>query len=414
MYKNKFFFLVLSSLILAQFANSQNNTNSPYTRFGYGEISDNNSGEQRAMGGVSIGSRSNYSINTVNPASYSSVDTMTFMFDMGTTVLGTRFSDSYRTQTNFNANLEYLTMQFPLAKNLGFSLGLLPYSFLGYNLYSVNKTHNAENDTIAYSKNFSGEGGFSQVYTGLSYNLFNHISLGVNVYYMYGHIYNTRSLRIGSSSDSTIQYNTINANNFRLRYGIQFYNTFNKIHELTLGLIYEHKAKLNGSFMQTTYGVITEKTDSAEGFELPTMYGVGINYIYDKKISIGLDYSMQEWGDALFFGNKGNSSSLKNCSKLALGVEYIPKPRGRKYTDRIRYRGGLNMSDTYYKLDGGTTPKNYGLSCGIGLPLHNNKSVINATIEYGKIGSTSSLREDYLKFTFNAVFNENWFFKRKL
>jgi len=120
MYKNKLLLLVLASIIFAQFTNGQNNTNSPYTRFGYGDISDTNNGEQRALGGVSIGSRSNTSINTVNPASYSAVDSMTFMFDIGSSALMSRFTDQSGKRSTFNANLEYITMQFPLSKYVGF------------------------------------------------------------------------------------------------------------------------------------------------------------------------------------------------------------------------------------------------------------------------------------------------------
>jgi len=40
--------------------------------------------------------------------------------------------------------------------------------------------------------------------------------------------------------------------------------------------------------------------------------------------------------------------------------------------------------------------------------------MLNASIEYGKIGSADLLQEDYLKLTLNIVFNEHWFFKRKL
>jgi len=130
MYKNKLLLLVLASIIFAQFTNGQNNTNSPYTQFGYGDISNENNGEQRAMGGVGIGSRSSFSINTVNPASYSAVDSMTFMFDIGSSALGSRFANQTGANTTLNANLEYITMQFPLSKGLGFSAGLLPYSFV--------------------------------------------------------------------------------------------------------------------------------------------------------------------------------------------------------------------------------------------------------------------------------------------
>jgi len=411
MYKNKSFLLVLSLFILAQFAISQNNTNSPYTRFGYGDISDNNNGEQRAMGGVAIGSRSTFSINTVNPASYSSVDSLTFMFDIGTSVLGSRFSDTNSSKTTYNSNLEYVTMQFPLSKSLGFSAGLLPYSFSGYNMYYVDSIKNKEKDNIAYSTSYKGLGGLSQVYAGISGNLFNHISLGVNAYYMYGHIYNTHSLRIGSSSDSTTFVNSITANNFRFRYGIQFYNTFAKKHVVTLGLIYENKAPLNRSFSQTIYGVITDTIpNNNKDLQLPSIYGIGLNYTYDKKISVGIDYSMQAWKDTKF---GGDSTLLKNRSKLAIGLEYMPNPMGRKYFDRVRYRAGFNMSNSYFNVNG-VNPQNYGITFGMGFPLRNSNTVVNASFEYGKIGSVSVLREDYFKFTLNAIFNEHWFFKRKL
>lgn len=138
MLKNKLLHFVFLLFLTATVAFAQNNTNSPYTMFGYGDINDNYSGEQRAMGGVAIGSRSKTSINTVNPASYSAVDSMTFMFDLGASMLGSRFTIDGKSTSKINANLEYLTMQFPLWKNTGFSMGILPYSFTGYD-YSTSE-----------------------------------------------------------------------------------------------------------------------------------------------------------------------------------------------------------------------------------------------------------------------------------
>lgn len=423
MYKNKIFLLVISSLFLVQIANSQNNTNSPYTRFGFGDLSDTNSGEQRAMGGVSIGARASQNINTVNPASYSAVDSMTFMFDIGTSALISRFSDPTGGKTTFNGNIEYITMQFPLYKWMGFSAGLLPYSFSGYNFFTSDTATILNNTSdpgkVAYTKNFSGIGGFSQVYTGVSANLFNHVSLGINAYYMYGSINNYRNIDFGSLSGftSTTQLNSISASNFRFRFGAQFYNTFAKKHDITLGVIYEQKAKMNGAFTQINTGVITDTINvpGSTDFEMPTIYGLGLYYTFDKKLSVGLDYSMQGWKDTKFFGK---TDSLSNRSKIAIGLEYQPDPRSRKFTDRIRYRAGFNTTDSYYKVDGVTLPKNFGISFGLGLPLYNKvsntTSMLNTTFEYGKIGSNSTLREDYFKFTLNIVFNEHWFFKRKL
>ncbi len=423
MYKNKLFTLVISLFLFIQITHSQNNTNSPYTRFGFGDLSDTNSGEQRAMGGVSIGARASHNINTVNPASYSVVDSMTFMFDIGTSALVSRFSDLSGRKTTFNANIEYITMQFPLYKWLGFSAGLLPYSFSGYNFYTNDSvsipTNNAEPSKITYTKNFNGIGGFSQVYTGLSANLFHHLSLGINAYYMYGNVINYRNISFTKTPgfQSTTQLNSISANNFRFRFGAQFYNTYATKHDITLGVIYEQKAKMNGNFTQINTGVLTDTINvpGSSDFEMPTIYGLGLYYTFDKKLSVGIDYSMQGWKSAKFFGK---TDSLSNRSKIALGFEYLPDVRSRKFADKIRYRAGFNLSDAYYKVDGVTLPKNFGISFGLGLPLYNKvsntTSMLNTSFEYGKIGSNSLLREDYFKFTLNIAFNEHWFFKRKL
>ena len=401
---------------MSQITFGQNNTNSPYTRFGYGDISDTNPGELRAMGGLAFGSRTKTSINTANPASYSAVDSMTFMFDVGVSALGSRFSETAGYTHKFNANLEYITMQIPVWKNVGLSAGLLPYSFSGYNFNSVDTfSYDLFPDTVTSTQYFSGNGGINQVYGGLSVNLFDHISLGVNAYYMFGSSINSRQLSFSATDFyPSYQQDSITVSSFRFRYGLQFYNTFAKKHDFTLGLVYESKTKLNATYSERTGSVVSDATPyqtSYSDFEMPEMFGVGLNYTYNKQLTLGMDYSLQKWGEAKFMGA---TDSLANRSKFILGAEYIPNPRGRKYFDQVHYRAGLNLSDPYYKINGVTQPKNYGVTFGIGLPLKNSNTLINATFEYGKIGTSGLLREDYLKFTLNAVFNENWFFKRKL
>ena len=60
---------------------AQNNTNSPYTRFGYGDLRDRSFGAGQNMDNVGYGLRSPKQINPMNPASYSCMDSLTFLFD---------------------------------------------------------------------------------------------------------------------------------------------------------------------------------------------------------------------------------------------------------------------------------------------------------------------------------------------
>ena len=69
--------------MLSGVAMAQNNTNSPYTRYGYGQLADQGSANSKGMGGVAYALRDKHLVNFANPASYSAVDSLTFIFDGG-------------------------------------------------------------------------------------------------------------------------------------------------------------------------------------------------------------------------------------------------------------------------------------------------------------------------------------------
>jgi long-subunit fatty acid transport protein len=239
------------------------------------------------------------------------------------------------------------------------------------------------------------------------------LALGANAYYMFGSLNNYRSISFNPSTGytSTTQLNNIEANNFRFRYGLQYFTNLNKKQNITVGLIFEPKKNFKVNCTKINSGVLTDTTTYDMDFDLPMTLGGGIFYTYNNKLSVGLDYTLQNWSDARFYGK---TDSLTNRNKIAIGAEYIPNSSGRKYSDHIRYRIGFNVNNAYYKIDNKTQGNNFGVTLGFGLPLPYSKTMVNTAFEYGKIGNSGSLKENYFKFTFNVCVNENWFFKRKL
>jgi hypothetical protein len=413
MNKRTIFYFAVALILCTQNAVSQINTNSPYTRFGFGEFSKGAPNELKAMGNVAFANRSKNTINAINPASYSSVDSLTFMLDMAGSGLISRFSDKNTHNNSFTANLDYLTLRFPLAKWLGMSVGMLPYSYTGYNFNSSDTlllpNETVDNTKIPFIRSFNGNGGLSQVYGGFSANLFNHISIGLNTYYLFGEMSNSRSLLFPVQSiSSTTVINRIKVSDIRLRYGMQIYNTFAKKHDVTIGAIFEQKQKLNGTY---TSQLRSDTLTFNNGFELPMTLGVGANYTFDKKLTVGVDFQQENWGEVLYFNTK---DSLNNRTSIGFGAEYANDPSGRRYSDRIKYRVGFNTSNQYYKVNNQIQPNDYTISFGIGLPTRTGRTWMNATLEYGRRGSISSLREDFFRVSFSASINENWFFKPKL
>ncbi|MDR2682883.1 MAG: hypothetical protein LBB64_03320, partial [Dysgonamonadaceae bacterium] len=184
---------------LAAFSQSDN-TNSPYSRYGYGVLADQTFASQRGMGGIGYGLRNSQIINPLNPASFSAVDTMTFMLDFGIKGQAGLIKDNaYGSARRYNGGLEYLAIQIPLSKGLGMGIGIEPVSFVGYQYGDT--THVTSSDIA--SKISNGKGGLSKVYGTLSYNLFKRLSLGVNVGYLFGDVVHDLTTSFNTSSPYT-------------------------------------------------------------------------------------------------------------------------------------------------------------------------------------------------------------------
>ena len=90
MLKNKISIVLIALSLLGGMSSlAQNNTNSPYSRYGYGILEDNAVGANRGMGGVGYGFQSGRQINIKNPASYAAMDSLTFLFDIGVSLQNT-------------------------------------------------------------------------------------------------------------------------------------------------------------------------------------------------------------------------------------------------------------------------------------------------------------------------------------
>ena len=127
----------------------------PYSKMGYGMLSDNVSSIQRSMGGVGYAMKGGRIVNVMNPASYADVDSLTFLWDVGIDLTNLWSKENGKEGYNFGGGLDYLTGHFKVAKGLGASFGLLPYSSVGY----------AYGGTIeGGSESRSGSGGLNQLY----------------------------------------------------------------------------------------------------------------------------------------------------------------------------------------------------------------------------------------------------------
>ena len=400
---------------------AQTSTNSPYTRYGFGQLSDQSFGNSQAMGGISYGLRNGLQVNASNPASYSAVDSLTFIFDAVMSLQNAIFKEGNVKVNAKNSSVDYIAMQFRLAKGLGFSAGFLPYSNVGYNMNKTNKvTTDEHGNTTAANQAYVGDGGLQQVYVGLGYQIFKGLSIGTNFSFLYGDITHTASTTFSNTNAySSSRSHKIDVSDYKLDFGLQYTHKLKEKHVLNLGAIYSLGHELNSTgyeYVEKYSGntVITQSVDTIKNaFALPHTFGLGATYVYDNKLTIGLDYTLQKWEDVKFFNKDG---AFQNRSKISVGAEYLPNPIGRSYFSNIRYRVGAYYSSPYAKIDGKDGNREYGVSFGFGLPLFMSKSILNISGQYVKVAPKlkGMLEENYLRINIGLTFNEQWFMKWKV
>lgn len=438
-YNKSLFTLLL--LMIAGVSMAQNGVNSPYTRYGFGLLSDQSTTANRGMGGISYGLRNKF-INVGNPASYSAVDSITFLFDVGISLQNGNFSSRNQKMNAKNSSLDYVAMQFRLYRKVGVTLGLLPFSNINYSFsgegQKVTNTTAGSDDVYSY-ESFSGDGGLHQAFIGIGIEPVKNFSIGANFSYLYGEYSHTI---VNSYSNTSVWSNVRNysadINTYKLDLGAQYSFKLKEKHAFTIGAVYSFGHDIGNNAYKTqqmTYSssstAIQSKVDTlSNAFELPQKIGVGFTYVYDNRLTIGLDYSLQQWSSVKFPHFQANPNSdidpnnseqdyeqwkFKNLSRISLGAEYVPNPLGRNFFQRMRYRVGAYYSTPYIQVKNSDL-REFGVEGGIAIPImnrYNNRSLLSITAQYINVTPkvNSFIKENYLRINIGFTFNEDWFRK---
>lgn len=423
--------VLLASLYVAP-AIAQSGTNSPYSQYGLGQLSEQTSGFNRGMNGLGLGFREHNQVNYINPASYSSIDSLTFIFDAGLSGQVTNFSENGQKKNANNADFEYAVAAFRASKHLGVSFGIIPFTNIGYN-YSISGYLNGDKSTT-FTNTYNGSGGMHQIYLGAGWEFVKGLSIGANVSYIWGDI--DRSV-VNSYSDGYIntlsKYYTATISSYRIEFGLQYTLPLNKKNSLTLGLTYGlgHKLNSDPSCMVISTNTTTAVADTTSftvnnGLEIPTSFGAGLTWNNNNKLKLGADFTYQKWGNTKFpvykVINDVPSYSLSDeyysdRYKLTIGGEFCNNETSRNFIDRIRFRAGASYASSYYKVNGQDGPDEISVSVGFGIPIvnaYNNRSILNISGQWVRSEATGMLKENTFRINIGITFNERWFMKWKV
>ncbi|PKP50528.1 MAG: hypothetical protein CVT92_14335 [Bacteroidetes bacterium HGW-Bacteroidetes-1] len=404
---------------------AQTGVDSPYSRFGIGNIDSRSvNARQQAMGGIGNAIGSNRFVNPSNPASYAKFDSLSFLFNAGFNASNVTYRTTTQTEKGSYAQLAYFSAGFPVTSWWKAGVGLLPYSRVGFNVVVPGTT--AQN--LRYNKAFEGHGGLNQLYFGNAFQLAKNLSVGVNATYVFGRNVTSSLLYFPDSSyiASTKVESRILASDFKFDYGLLYTAKVNEKTSLHMGLVYGQKINLNVKreyLIQSQFGGIDGDvsyvldtifyTPSEKGkLVIPPQIGFGLALEKSNSWLLGADFNWQNWEK---YQIQGANDSLINSWNTAIGGQFTPNHTSISgYWKRVTYRGGARYNQTYLKISG--QPINeFGISFGVGLPLPRSMTTIDLSVEVGRRGTTANdlIRETFINFTAGVSIYERWFVKRR-
>lgn len=452
------------------FAIAQPANNSPYARYGLGNLNTGVNVRSAGIGGLSVAMREDsipYLVNFANPASYTSIGFTAF--DIGIYGNIATISTTTQSQQVNKANLSYFAFGFPILKVRvrnkadsliqideetgyrkiqkrilwGGSFGLREFSSVNYsatqNILDQSGVFGGDS-SFNYSYLFQGDGGVNQFFIGIGIEPIKNLSVGANVSYLFGRLNRIQRLEFSEENYFNVKSERYtDVGGFYIDYGLQYAQPLkNGNHVLLFGATFAHpmQVRANSTLLGQTYKLSafgedvfrdTIVFDEINGghITMPWKYGFGLTWRAGEKWLVGVEHNQELW--STYRSVSGNNDSLADAWNIRAGIEYKPMVPPTKrgffaYFGKMHYRLGGHYGLTQFQVNG-TQLSNYGITLGLGFPLRRTRagsgkyvqSMINFAVEWGQRGTTDSslLLEDYWNFKLGFTLNDRWFIKRK-
>jgi hypothetical protein len=406
----------------------QKKINSPYSRFNIGSLVPAGPFRSLAMGGTGVAMRDNNSVYFYNPASYTSIDSMSFLFDFGADFSKDILDDGTNKFSSLDANFNHLFIGFPISNRFGFAAGLIPMSNGYYYISDVTKPGGPNYDPNVGEVTYihKGTGSLGNFFVGTGARVTKRLSLGVNMSIVFGGLTRLNQFEF---ADYANVYNQNASENLRIHgirfdYGLQYSTPIMKKYFFTVGIDYTAEGKFGSSkevlaTRFTAYNtskvdtLVHTTSDSRDSTKFPGSIRAGISFGKTDKFTVEMDYVYTGWAKGMIHGD---NSTLANTSAYMIGFEYIPeKYSNTSFLKRVEYRLGGHIADNYLILNG-VQVKEYGASLGMAFRLRSTPSKASLYFDFTrKVGDLSKGMFNENIYTVGISLNlyDFWFLKRK-
>ena len=399
---------------------AQRNSASPYSYFGIGENFEAVTVEQASMGGIGVALKDAYHLNFINPASNADLRAATYAIGGNLNFL--TIKEGNTSQSGKSTNLRYISLGFPLGKKAGISVGLQPFSSVGYSLLN-----NDNNEELTL---FRGEGGTNKIYASFGMYVLEGLSLGIETGFIFGNLDNTIINQRADVALGTKHEESVNIRGGQFKLGAQYKKALKNKLNLFTGASITLKSDLSANGNERMYSYSGQDIQRDELFNravngdinvpVKAVFGFGLGKENKWYVGINQHYQRALSSNSSLISD-GGGYKYDDSNKFSVGGYYIPKINSiSNYWDRVTYRAGLRFEDTGLLVNTNnsfTSINDFGINVGLGLPLPRQLSNVNIGFEYGQKGTTNNnlVKEEYFNVRLSLSLNSlNWFQKREI
>lgn len=403
--------ITLACVLLTTLAFSQN-TISPYSIFGPGEIEHKGFGATQNLGGAGIAYQSGTNLNNINPSSYASMDSLKLIFAIGLENKLYNLNGNSTAQKGYTGNINYIALGFKYTSWMAGSFGFVPFSSVGY---SIAKQNYVEGANVKYTSTYTGSGGINQIYFGNAIHPFKNFSIGFNASYLFGPLVQDENIEQTAYAPELHISRSDFLQSFYFDYGMQ-YSFQKKQTNYSLGMIFSNKQKLKSNHIITvydaSYSILRYEQYDTDYLSIPMIAGAGIGIKRGERYNLLIDYEFQQWSGVDY---PIQYDDFVNSHSISMGLALRPWNYSvlNPFYKNLEYQFGINYYNSYQKFD------NYivsggSVSFGTEIPLPSHISKINVGFEFGYNGTTRHhlVMEKYMMFRLGFSLNEFAFIKR--
>lgn len=414
---SRLFFAV--SCLLAFHSTQAQQTNSPFSFLGVGEVYNGGTAVNSMSGGLGVASANGIYVNLQNPALL--VRNRYTVFEMGVNTEVKSMQDSRQRSNTYSGTLGPVVLALPASPRWTLALGLVPYSLVDYKTVTSRKLSVIGTDSSTLS--YNGNGGLNKAIISNGVKVGKNMSVGIEASYLFGVInrdITTQNLTDGQSYQVKY-FDRSNYSNVHFKLGYVWRPKISKEYFLNVGATVEFAQNigvknLGGFNIYDASGISLINADTLSNpkgsITLPANYKIGVSLEKPGKLLVSLDYSMTKWTG--YKNLNGSSEGLKDAHTVAVGAEYIPKFDAISgYFNHVMYRVGANYTQSPYSYNGSEAAKDMSFSVGVSLPLRT-ISYVNIAYVRGKRGvlSTNGLEEQYSKIVVGFSLGDFYWFRK--